>query len=96
MSFAPRQNYRLYDAAVSARKLELCRATSISDRFDCYAEYFDAVAGAKKASVASPETREQNRERWLQEKIAIRETLVGAFQKRDEWIREKRTSNDAD
>jgi hypothetical protein len=90
MSFAPRQNYRLYDAAVSARKLELCLAASESDRFDRYAEYFDAVAEA--TPVSSSEIREQR----LLEKIATREKLAGAFHERDKWIREKRTPNHTD
>jgi hypothetical protein len=91
MSFAPRQNHRRYDAAVSSRKLELCQAASISDRFRRYAEYFDSVLEAKTSPKASGELRKT----WLLEKLAMRKTIAGAFHLRDEWIGDQRTSNDA-
>ncbi len=92
MSFAPRQNYHLYDAAVSDRKLELCRAASPSERFRRYADYFDTVAEA----TALRESSRVMRERRLRDKIVTQKVLICVFQQRDKWIREERTPNHTD
>lgn len=84
MTFGPRQNYQLYANAISARRLELDRATTVPGRFRRYSEYFDLINDVTESRDDLPGIRHDGHT----ERLATRKKMVLMFHRLDEWLHE--------
>ena len=75
MSFAPKHDYRQYEAATATARLDVERQATPVQKAVRFAELVAVSQGAEKPDVI-PADRQQ---RWLTEKIPIRLRQVAAF-----------------
>ena len=75
MSFAPKHDFRQFDAATAMARLDLERQASPIKKAERFAELVAISRGAEKPDVP-PVDRQK---RWLAEKIPIRLRQIAAF-----------------
>ena len=75
LNFAPRQDYRQFEAAVEPSRLEVNRRASPIQKAKRFAELCD-IAGRVEKPNSSPKIRV---DRWLAEKIPIRIRQIESF-----------------
>jgi hypothetical protein len=81
MSDAPRQDWAAYEAAVRPHELERLRRMTPAEKFALYADMFELVTANR---IGTDEWTRLDELRW-QEKLRIRNKMVKAFRKLDEF-----------
>jgi hypothetical protein len=90
MSFAPQHDWNYYDNVVESHETNRVSNLSPFERFQIYEDYFETLYKSKQGLV---DREAMERLRW-QEKQALRDKLVAAYQALDKVSRGKNASTD--
>jgi hypothetical protein len=91
MGVAPQQNWPAYEALTRAEQAEWIRTLSPQDRFAIYEDLFNMIWTTRDAH---GDWDRLDRWHW-QEKLAVRMRQVEAFNKLDQFRRERAAANNA-
>ncbi len=79
MSFAPNHDFRHFDLATAAARLELARQATPTQKAERYAE----LVAISRNVAKTEKIRREVQNRWLAEKVRIRLRQIAAFADRD-------------
>ncbi len=85
MSYAPKQNWSLYEKLCQAEHTRWFRSMTVQESWMLYCSMFDL--GQQMAHNSPPDPAAEQR-RW-EEKLKLRQRMVKAFSRLDEWRRDK-------
>jgi hypothetical protein len=91
MTFAPRHDWKAYEALTAESDAERLRALTPEEKFAIYADMFRI---AREARNGPGDWERLDRYLW-EEKVAIRLRMVEAFRKMDQLDAERAASNSA-
>ena len=77
MSFAPKHNFQLFDDATSFRRTELAMEATPTEKANRFASLVAVGKAAGKPNVTIHDVRE----RWIAEKVSIRQRQLAAFKR---------------
>ena len=85
---APKQNWSLYDKLCQAEHTRWLRSLTVQESWTLYCSMFDV---AQQMNQNSPPDAAAEEQRW-DEKLKLRQRMVKAFARLDEWRRSKASS----
>ena len=89
MEFAPKHDYEAYNAAVESA-LSMRPERSIREKFDRYAEYYDALIEARRELMGEDLSRPERK----MEKIKNHSRLVQIYHALDDYLRSDEERNE--
>jgi hypothetical protein len=94
MNFAPQHNWTAYRELTRASNNELARGLTLEERYSIYCELFNTFWRARMEQTALSSQELERLDQWhRRQKLAERDRLVRAFQKRDSLIDERNTAS---